>query len=454
MRRARRLATLLATLLATALLAASAAHATELVPPPEAGEGDYELELADSLAEGAYETLYSATGTSRTAPKRSQRVRFRGGGTSGSLREGDDALAGGRLEAPLARGRLRVGRLAPRWGRGLLFGAPAEPWSAAATDRGEGAAYRGRAGEGATWEAREQLTVLAGRFAKRPLWAARACTGPLALGGAAIQGAAQASTGFERDDVAAELAADGRGRWRAEAAWSVREGPVAATLFARGGLAGYRSLAEPKRSGPARAVAASVSHAGRTRETHALLAAWRFAPGAAGARASLDVRQALARGSELQLGLEEQRGTLRDPFYATSAGPTGLRQGAWCEWRGESARGRLALRHEWWGARAFARAGVRRLSVVSAEAVLPAGARLGVLHAAWVARRGERAYLLETAEDRLVLRALSGTGSRTRCELAVPVLGGRARVSVALAESGGLAKVPRWTAEWTRRARL
>jgi len=442
--------------LAAALLAlAGAARATDLVPPPEAGEGDYELELADSLAEGAYETSWSASGTSRTAPKRSQRLRFRGGGTSGSLREGADALAGGRLEAPLARGRLRVGRLAPRWSRGLLFGAPAEPWSASAADRGEGAAFRGRSGEGAVWEAGDRVAVLTGRFAKRPLWAGRALAGPVALGGAAVRGAAQASAGFGRKHAAAELAADGRGRWRAEAAWFVREGRVRAAVFARGGLAGFRSLAEPKRAGPARALSAAGSFADGVREARALLAAWRFAPGASGARASLEVRRRLVHHATVLVGFEEQHGTLRDPALgAKAAGGTGMRQGAWLEWHGESPRGRLALRHEWWGARAFARAAARRVSIAQAEAALPGGARLAVLHAAWSARRGERAYLLETGEDRLVLRALTGAGSRTRCELAVPALGGRARLSIAIAESGGRAAAPRWTAEWTRRARL
>jgi hypothetical protein len=131
-----------------------------------------------------------------------------------------------------------------------------------------------------------------------------------------------------------------------------------------------------------------------------------------------------------------------------------MRQGAWCEWHGASPRGRLALRHEWWGARAFARAAVRRVSVANGDAALPGGARLAVSHAVWFARRGERAYLLETAEDRLVLRALSGAGSRTRCELSVPALGGRARLAIAIAEGGGRAVAPHWTAEWTRRARL
>ena len=438
-----------------ATLAAAPARTGELVPPPEAGEGDYELERADSLADGAYETSYSASGTPRTSPRRAQRLRCRGGGTSGSLREGDDALAGGRLEAPLARGTLRVGRLAPRWGRGLVFGAPAEVWSVVAADRGESGTFRGRAGEGAAWEAGERVTVLSGRFARRTIHGLRAGAGPYSLGGAAGRTGSQASAGCDLGVSSHELAMDGRGGWRAESAWSAAEGSVALGLFARAGTPGYRSLAEPKRTGPARALATTARVTGERREARALLALWRYRPGAAGVRASLEARQAIGPQAEVTAGFEEQRGTRRDPALASAAStPAGIRQGAWCEWRAEGRRGRLALRHEWWGARAFVRSAVRRLSVASADAALPGGARLAVTHAAWLARRGERSYLLEAAEDRLVLRALAGDGTRTRCELSVPAMGGRARLGIALAESGGRAAAPRWTAEWTRRARL
>lgn len=440
---------------ALALSLVAPARAEELLPPPEAGDGDYELERADSLADGAFETTYATTGTSTTAPRRAQRLRFRGGGTSGSLREGDDALAGGRLEAPLARGTLRVGRLAPRWGRGLVFGASAEPWSAAPADRGEAAAFRGRAGEGAAWEAGESVTLLTGRFARRSLWGARARAGPLGLGAASVRGLAQASAAFGPEEASAELAADGHGRWRAETAWREDAGALTLGVFVRAGSAGWRPLGEPRRAGPSRALAASAAHAGATRDVRALLAAWRFSPGVPGARASLEVHQRLVHHASVLFGFEERRGTLRDPQVVSgAAGATGMRQGAWCEWRGATPRGDLALRHEWWGARAFARAAVRRVSVASGDAALPGGARLSVTHAVWSARRGERTWLLESAEDRLVLRALSGAGTRTRCELTVPALGGRAKLAIAIAESGGKSAAPHWTAEWTRRARL
>jgi hypothetical protein len=434
---------------------ASGAFSEELVPPPEAGEGDYELERADSLAEGAFETSFSATGTARSTPRRAQALRFRGGGTSGSLREGNDALAGGRLEAPLARGTLRVGRLAPRWGRGLVFGAPAEVWAGAAQDRGEGAAFRGRAGEGAAWAAGERVTVLTGRFARRTVHGARARAGPLSLGGATARGGSQASLGSDLGAASHELAVDGRGGWRAESAWDASEGAVTLSVFARAGTPGYRSLAEPRRTGPARALAARATLAGESGETRALMALWRFAPGADGVRTSLEVHRRLVHHADVLFGFEEQRGTRRDPAYLAGAAATaGMRQGAWCEWHAGDPRARLALRHEWWGERAFVRSAVRRVSVASADAALPGGARLVVTHAAWLARRGERAYLLEDGEDRLVIRAISGAGTRTRCELNVPAMGGRARLSIAIAESGGKTAAPHWTAEWTRRARL
>ncbi len=77
-------------------------------PPPEAGEGDYTLEAGDSLTDQEVEVAVGAA--SRGADfRRSQRVSFRGGGTRGTLREGDDALRGGRARAALGP-RARAGR--------------------------------------------------------------------------------------------------------------------------------------------------------------------------------------------------------------------------------------------------------------------------------------------------------------------------------------------------------
>jgi len=71
------------------------------------------------------------------------------------------------------------------------------------------------------------------------------------------------------------------------------------------------------------------------------------------------------------------------------------------------------------------------------------------------AERGESVYLPEAESDRLVLRALSGAGDRTRVEIHLPAAGGRVNASVSLASKVGAAPVaPRWTLDWTRRARF
>ena len=122
-------------------------------PPPEAGDGD-DAEAADTLSDDEFEL--AAAGGSGSRVRRSQRVVFRGGGARGTLRDGDDALAGGRLQTRLqmfAGGMLASpGRMAPRWARGLVLGGAAEPWSRRADDRGDGAVFRGRPGDGVAFE--------------------------------------------------------------------------------------------------------------------------------------------------------------------------------------------------------------------------------------------------------------------------------------------------------------
>ena len=229
-------------------------------PPPEEPEGaDYEVESADSLAEGAIELGMGASGRAGARPRQTRRVRFNDRTLGGSVREGEgDPLAGGSIETGALAGRVGVGRLAPRWGRGLLLGAAAEPWSAAASDRGAGAPFRGRAGRGAWYRLGEggALETLYGRFAKRDLAGGRARAGPFGFGALADRaGHAQASLSFCRGRAEHELALDRAGRWRAEAALERSAGPLTLAARVRGGLAGLRSLAEPLRSGPARALA-------------------------------------------------------------------------------------------------------------------------------------------------------------------------------------------------------
>jgi len=422
-------------------------------PPPEAEGGDYSLEAADSLAEGDLELAYGAGGKVGGASQRSQRVRFKSRGAGGTLRDGSDPLAGGRLEAPAAGGTVRLGRLAPRWGRGLLLGATADPWSRDATDRGTSAAFRGRSGEGATY-ARDDggFEMLTGRFSRRRLHGMRARSGPLGFGGIGTHGEWQSSAALEGDGMAAEWVGDARGRWRAEGAIDqIREGSSLA-LRVRAGSAAFRSLAEPKRSGPARALAATLERGDDSRRAVVHGALWAFRPGVAGARGALELAGRMGQHALLAAGFEEQHGPRREPTLGATR-PVGMRQGLWAEWRGTTEGLTLGIRHELWGERAWVRDAVRRATVVRAEGDGPGGSGWIVTHTLWRVRRGESLYLPEADGDRLTLRSLSGAGDRTRLELRVPALQGMARVSLALARSGGRGSPAVWSAEWTRRSR-
>src|SRR5262245_15631640 len=194
-----------AALILAVLACASAARAQSLEPPPEAGDGDYTLEHADSLADAEFEVAIGASSNGRSEPRRSQRVSFRGGGARGTLRDGDEALSGGRVEAPLAGGMLAAGRLAPRWGRGLVLGGSSEPWVFSPSDRGVGARFRGRAGTGLAYDT-ERGDVFAGRFADRSVFGVRARAGPGALGLLASGRAIQASVALEGEARSLELA--------------------------------------------------------------------------------------------------------------------------------------------------------------------------------------------------------------------------------------------------------
>ena len=83
-----------------------------------------------------------------------------------------------------------------------------------------------------------------------------------------------------------------------------------------------------------------------------------------------------------------------------------------------------------------------------------AGLALRVTHAVFRVRRGEHLYLPEVEADRLVLRALTGNGERTRIELRLPFA--RGRVQAALNRTAVPPRAPRlqWTLEWTRHARF
>jgi hypothetical protein len=422
-------------------------------PPPEAGEGDYTLEARDSLDDEEFELAVAASGGNGAHVRRSQRVSFRGGGARGTLRDGDDALAGGRVQAPLAGGTLAAGRMAPRWARGLVLGGAAEPWSRSADDRGEGAAFRGRTGDGVAFET-EHASLLSGRFHKLALSGGRWAAGRAALGVLAARHGAQASAGWEGEAEALELAFDSRGRWRAETALTGDAGETRLALRVRGGLGAFRPLAEPARAGPAQALAASANRAWGGLGSGAFGALWKWPAGQIGARGALEVSTRLGHHGSFATGIEQQHGARREPSPRTRiAGP---RQGLWCEWRGGSSGMRLTLRHELWGERSFARAAVRRVMMARAEVAAAHGSRVSLTHAVWLVQRGENLYLPEPGADRLVLRASSGAGTRTRAELRLPLATGDIRLGLTLATGGtrGGLTPPVWTVEWSRRSRL
>jgi hypothetical protein len=319
-------------------------------------------------------------------------------------------------------------------------------------DRGPRAAYRGRSGDGVVLSRGERggIDALCGRFARRDLGGMRARWNGAGLGALADRdGRLQSSLAFARGITELEFAADGRGRWRAEALANRPMGEWLASARARGGLDGFRSLAEPRRSGPARALSlAFLGPAGGAR-IEALAAVWRFAPGRAGARAWLSLQARAADGSVLDLGLGENHGALR----AESARPGGFRQGGWAQWTSPSGPLVVAMRHETWGRSAFARAATRTVSSLGLEAQSPRGASVRASHSVYRVGSGESLYLPELAPDRLVLRALSGDGERTRLEARLPVNGGRVAASVDLVRPNGRERDVRWSFEWTRRAR-
>ena len=446
--------------------------AQPLEPPPEAPEGaDYVIEPADSLAEGEVELGVGAAGRAGGSPVRRQRVRFTGDDLSGAVRAGSgDPLAGGSIDGRGRLGAVTAGRLAPRWGRGLLLGAAGDPWRREALDRGAGAAFRGRAGEGVMLRRGGDvgLDLIYGRFSRRRLAAARAHRGGLSAG--VLSGGRsglQSSVALTRGEGDGEVAGDPAGRWRAEALLVRRLGRRiegergsagwSATGRVRAGAGGFSSLAERARPGPERAVAAGLEGPVGGVRLHAVAALWRFRPGVAGARAGLAAERALAHHGALALGFEEQRGARRDRLDAvrstSAARAEGLRQGWWGEWWSGGGMA-LGVRHESWGERPWVRGVVRSVTSARLEARGPAGSRFTIAHSVFKVRRGESLYLPEAESDRLVLRAVSGEGERTRIEARLPFAGGRVRAALHLNTAPDRRARPDWTLDWSRRARL
>jgi len=458
--------------------------APPLEPPPEAPEGvDYVIEPADTLALGDVELGVGAASRAGGSPVQRRRVRFRGDGVSGAVREGNsDPIAGGLVDGRGRLGAFSAGRLAPRWGRGLLLGAPGDPWQREALDRGTGAAFRGRSGQGVMLRRGSErgVDLIYGRFSRHRLGGMRIRRGALSLGaiGDGRRGI-QTSLAMElgaRDALGArgagdaELVFDRAGRWRAEGLLERRlagagrrdstQAPWSATARVRGGTSGFASLAEGSRAGPARALAAGLSGplAGPLARfrLQSLGALWRFRPGSAGARAGLAIERPLAHHGALAVGFEEQRGPRRDRDTSplTAARADGMRQGWWGEWWSGAGAMSLGARHESWGERSWGRGVVRSVTSARLEARGPLDVRLAIAHSVYHARRGESLYLPEAESDRLVLRALSGEGARTRIELRAPFAGGRARAALNLSTALERRARADWTLDWTRRARL
>jgi len=429
-------------------------RAESFEPPPEATEGaDYAADPADSLEDGSVEVGFGAAGRARGRVERRRRVRFAGGDVRGTVREGSsDPLAGGAIEGRGLGGDFAAGRLSPRWGRGLVLGAAGEPWRAIPLDRGAGAAFRGRAGEGVAFRRGRDdfVEAMCGRFARRDLAGMRARVRGVALGAVAGRsGGPQSSLALGEGGAGAELAVDPGGRWRAEGAIERPLGRWLAAARARAGVTGFRSLAEPLRAGPSRAVSAAFAGPLPVGELRATLATWRFRPGVAGARAALELSGQDPRGGRVVAGFEEQHGARRDVAVRDPA----LRQGAWGEWRSAPGPVSLALRHEAWGRRAPVREAMRVVSAVRVDAAGPHGIGLRVTHTTFRIRRGESLYLPEAESDRLILRVLTGEGDRTRVELTAPCAGGRAHLALELTSGASRASTTRWSLDWTRRAR-
>ncbi|TMQ65477.1 MAG: hypothetical protein E6K78_07575 [Candidatus Eisenbacteria bacterium] len=446
-----------AALFVAALLAARVARAEPLEPvepPPEAPEGsDYTVEPADSIAGGDFEFGFGAAGTKGSAPRPRRRLSFDEGGLRGTVREGTgDPLAGGLVEERSDDRAWLIGRLAPRWGRGLLLGSPADPWQGAAADRGAGAAFRGRSGQGVLYRRghRSGLECVAGRFARRDLAGLLLWHGGLAMGFLAGRGRqAQGSVAFGDSGASSELALDGKGRWRAEGLLARRVSGSRLTARARGGHPAFRSLAEPLRSGPAQALAVRLVWPTSRASLGITGALWRFRAGRAGARLAGEVERHQDDRSIVALGLEEQHGPRRD----TPSPANAFRQGAWGEFRRVATPLALSLRHEAWGDRAILRGGARVVTTVRLEASGPFGWKLAVTHSVFRSRRGESLYLAEGEIDRLVLRAVSGEGERSRIELRLPAAGGRLTGGLQLVRSVGRAAPVRWSLDWSRRGR-
>lgn len=458
----KRAAGVLVSLALLSFLLANAARTDDDPPPPEeanlpeppvdaADDGDVTFERALPDTGEGVEVDLGLRGLGSGAPRRARTLRFLGEGLDGTVKDGaGDPLSGAEIGGASSAGAWRVGRAAPQWGCGWLVGAPAAPWG----DEGAGGGLfrSGPRGDVATFSAGEfhTLDAMFGRFAKREVAALRTGTRGASLLMAAHRGGILGGgVALEDDGLAGELVLDREGRWRGETA-VVRDalrGRLA--LRVRGGSAGFRPLLAPTRAGPPQAVGADWSIATARVSPRLSGALWRFGNRTGGARGRLEVDLRLVHHAALSFGFEEQRGTRKE-----STAGHGMRQGWWGTWRGESGPLALTLGIENWGRRSLARSPVRAATVAALEVRTPFGARLRAEERAFRAGAGEGYRAPELEADRLVLRALSGAGERTRIELTLPAPAGRLHAGWSRTAAATTPARPQWTVNWTRRARV
>jgi len=431
----------------------ASAMAESIEPPIDAPDNaDVTLERADSVSAESVELELGLDGRGNSAARRARSFRFRGSDLDGAVREGgDDPLSGAEIGGRASAGAWRMSRTAPQWGRGWLVGAPSAPWSDAnaEADAHLRAGPRGDAAWGSIGSS-ARLEGLAGRFARRDLAALRAGWTFASLSVATTRAGIQAAgLAYESDSLVTEFAIDRVRRWRGEVSARFERPAGRIGLMVRAGSAEFRSLLAPSRSGPSQALAATWDREGRILRPRAQGALWRFGAGEAGARGMLEVDVSLAQHAALTLGLEEQRGVRRE--LSTRRG---MRQGWWGEWRGGSESVAMEMRLEAWGRGARAEDPMRAMSRAAFEVRTPLSGRLRVEHAVFRSGSGESLRLPEFDADRVVLRALTGAGERTRVDWNLPGPAGRVRAGWSYTATAKAPARTQWTLRWARRARL
>ena len=324
-------------------------------PPEDAPAGrDFEVERSESVAPSEVEMGYSLASLSHGRIAQRRRVRYRDAGVQAEVREGrGDALSGAALGARVPGGWLALGRAAPRWGRGLVLGTPAEAWRtralvaplADARPREADAIEFRRPGVSA-------IDVLAARRGRDAYAGAALAIGPAALELAVTRALDRRSVctlaGVRMAGPAgeAEGAVDAGGAWRMEAARFAGDGALSLAL--RLGHFDFRGVERARVAPPGAALGAALRGTPRQGLESALEGSlWRFPGGQTGHRGALEVRGDMAHHESIAMGFEERGGPRR--FTAGPATAGALRQGVWAEWRRDAPGVAMRLRHEWWG---------------------------------------------------------------------------------------------------------